>query len=54
VPVYVVDRDHVTHQREIFIQDEAEGLFVIKTGVGVGDKIVLEGVARVRDGDKVE
>jgi membrane fusion protein, multidrug efflux system len=52
--VYVVDKDHVAHQREIVIQDEAEDLFVIKKGVGVGDKIVLEGVRQVRDGDKVE
>jgi membrane fusion protein, multidrug efflux system len=52
--VYVVDKDHVAHRREIFIQDDAEGLFVIRTGVGVGDKIVLDGVTQVRDGHKVE
>ena len=52
--VYVVDKDHVAHRREIVIQDEAEDLFVVKKGVGVGDKIVLEGVRQVRDGDKVE
>jgi membrane fusion protein, multidrug efflux system len=52
--VYVVDNDHVAHQREIVIQDETEDLFVVKKGVGVGDKIVLDGVRLVRDGDKVE
>jgi membrane fusion protein (multidrug efflux system) len=52
--VYVVDKDHVAHQREIVIQNETEDLFVVKKGVGVGDRIVLEGVRLVRDGDKVE
>ena len=52
--VYVVDKDRVAHQREIDIQDAAEDLFVVKTGVEVGDKIVLEGVRLVRDGAKVE
>ena len=52
--VYVVDKDNVAHQREIVIQNELEDLFVIKDGVGVEDKIVLEGIRQVRDGDKVE
>jgi membrane fusion protein (multidrug efflux system) len=52
--VYVVDKDNVAHQREIVIQNELEDLFVIKKGVGVGDKIVVDGVRLVRDGDKVE
>ncbi len=52
--VYVVDKDHLAHQREIVIQNETEDLFVVKKGVGVGDTIVLEGVRLVRDGDKVE
>ncbi len=52
--VYIVDKDNVAHQREIAIQNELEDLFVIKSGVGVTDKIVLEGIRQVRDGDKVE
>jgi membrane fusion protein (multidrug efflux system) len=52
--VFVVDKDDVAHQREIVIQNEWEELFVVKTGVGVNDKIVIEGVRLVRDGDKVE
>ena len=31
-----------------------EDLFVIKKGVAVGDKIVLEGVDLVRDGEKLK
>ena len=52
--VYVVDKDDVAHQREIAIKNELEDIFVIKSGLGVDDKIVLEGIRQVRDGDKVE
>ena len=52
--VYVLDNDDVAHQREIAIQNELEDLFVIKTGLTVDDKIVLEGARQVRDGEKVE
>jgi membrane fusion protein (multidrug efflux system) len=54
--VYVVDKDNVAHQREI-AYEEGEGLddlFIIKKGVGLEDKIVLEGIRQVRDGDTVE
>ena len=52
--VYVLDNDDVAHQREIVVQNELEDVFVIKTGLAVDDKIVLEGGRQVRDGDKVE
>jgi membrane fusion protein, multidrug efflux system len=52
--VYVVDEDHLAHRREVVIQNVTEDLFVVKQGVGVGDRIVLEGVRLVGDGDKVE
>jgi membrane fusion protein (multidrug efflux system) len=52
--VFVVDRDDVVHQRAIAIQHELEDIFVIKSGIGVNDKIILEGVRQVRDGEKVE
>ena len=52
--VYVVDKDDVVHRREIVIQHEMDDIFVIKKGVGVGDRIVLEGIRQVRDGEKVE
>lgn len=52
--VYVVDEENRAHQREIEVQNELEDLYVIKKGVGVEDKIVLEGIRQVRDGDEVE
>lgn len=52
--VYVVDKDDVAHQREIDVQDELEDIYVLKGGISVDDKIILEGIRQVRDGDKVE
>ncbi|MDB5385919.1 MAG: bepF 5 [Planctomycetaceae bacterium] len=52
--VYVVDKDDVAHQREIEVQNELEDIFVIKSGLEVSDKIVLEGGRQIRDGEKVE
>lgn len=52
--VYVVDKDDVAHQREITIQDDQDDFYVIKKGVGLGDRIVLEAIGQVRDGHKVE
>ncbi len=52
--VYVVGNDGMVHQREIIIQNEMDDIFVIQKGLDVGDKIILEGVRQVRDGEKVE
>jgi membrane fusion protein (multidrug efflux system) len=52
--VYVIDKDNVVHQRDIVVQNELDDIFVIRSGLEVNDKIVLEGVRQVRDGEKVE
>lgn len=52
--VYVIDQDNVVHQREIIVQNELEDIYVIKGGLEVTDKIVLEGVRQVHDGEQVE
>ncbi len=52
--VYVIDKDDVAHQREITYSNELDDIFVIDKGLAVTDKIVLEGVRQVRDGEKVE
>jgi membrane fusion protein (multidrug efflux system) len=51
--VYVVDKDNIVHRRGIVVQCELKNLFVIKSGVGVNDRIVCEGVRQLRDGDLV-
>lgn len=52
--VYVVDADGTVHQRLITIQHELDDIFLIKSGIGVDDKIILEGGRQVHEGDKVE
>jgi membrane fusion protein (multidrug efflux system) len=52
--VYVVDKGGVVHQREIVIRNALEDIFVIKSGLEVNERIVLEGVRQVKDGQKVE
>lgn len=52
--VYVVDKNDVVHQREVVIQHESDEFFVVKSGVAVGEKVVLDGGGRVRDGNTVK
>jgi membrane fusion protein, multidrug efflux system len=52
--VFVVDKDDVAHQREIVVHSEVNDMSVIKKGIGVGDKIVIEGIRQIHDGEKVK
>jgi membrane fusion protein (multidrug efflux system) len=52
--VFVVDKDNVVHSREIQIASEMPDLYVIKAGVNENEKIMLEGIRKVKDGDKIE
>ena len=51
---FVVDKDNVVHQRDVTIGSVQEDIFVIEKGLDKGNKIVLEGLRQVRDGDKIE
>lgn len=51
--VYVVDKDNVVHQREVIIASEMPDLYVIKSGISGNDRILLEGLRKVKDGDKI-
>jgi membrane fusion protein (multidrug efflux system) len=52
--VWVVGEDHVAHQRPITIQHELEDKYVLKSGLKVNDKFVLEGVQYVHEGQKLD
>jgi len=52
--VYVVDAENVVHQRDITVQSEQDDIFVIAEGLKEGEKIILEGIRQVRDGDHIE
>jgi membrane fusion protein (multidrug efflux system) len=51
---YVVDEDGVVHQRGITIKREQDDIFVIASGLQESDRIILEGIRQVRDGDTIE
>lgn len=52
--VFVVDKNHIAHQKEITIASEMPDIYVVKTGLSESDKIVFEGIRKVKDGDKIE
>ena len=56
VPVYNYEASSVQIMQlsQKSLQNELDDIFVIKSGLEVNDKIVLDGVRQVRDGEKVE
>ncbi len=44
----------IVRQREIVIQSEQDDIYLIQEGLDVNDRIILEGIRQVRDGDEVE
>lgn len=51
--VFVVDKDNVVKSREITIGAELPDLYVVKGGLKGDEKILLEGIKKVRDNDKI-
>lgn len=51
--VFVVDKDDVVHAREITIATEMPDLYIVKSGLSENEKILLEGIRKVQDGDKI-
>ena len=52
--VFVVDKNNVVHSREITIASEMPDLYVVKDGLKESERIMLEGIRKVKDGDKIE
>jgi membrane fusion protein, multidrug efflux system len=52
--VFVVDKNNVVKSKEIMITGEMPDLYVIKSGITATDKILLEGVQKVKDDDKIK
>ena len=52
--VFVVDKGNIVHSREITITSEMPDLYVIKDGLSENERILLEGIRKVKDGDKIE
>jgi RND family efflux transporter MFP subunit len=51
--VFVVDSDDVVHYRKVAVGRQHGGLRVVKSGLQAGERIVVSGLQRVRDGVKV-
>jgi membrane fusion protein, multidrug efflux system len=54
VYVFVVDKNHVVRSKNITISNEMPDLYVVSGGLSASDKILLEGVQKVKDDDKIE
>lgn len=52
--VFVVDANNVVKSREITISGSMPDLYVVASGITAADKIVLEGVQKVKDDDKIK
>lgn len=54
VYVFVIDKDGKARSRNIVITGELPDLYVVQSGLQDGDKILLEGVQKVKDDEKIE
>jgi len=52
--VFVIDDDGVAHATRVEIGAELQHLFVVDKGLRKEDRILLEGLRKVKDGDKVD
>lgn len=51
--VFVVDKNNKVHSKNVSISAEMPDLYVVSDGLKPDDKIVLEGVQKVKDDDKI-
>ena len=52
--VFVVNKDNMVNSKEISIKGEIPDLYVLNSGLNVNDKILLEGVQKVKENDKIK
>jgi membrane fusion protein (multidrug efflux system) len=52
--VFVVDDKHIVHSKPITITGEMPDLYVVESGLLENDKILLEGVQKVKDDDTIQ
>lgn len=52
--VFVVDKKNVVHSQLITVSAEMPDLYIVSDGLTPNDKILLEGVQKVKDDDKIE
>lgn len=52
--VFVIDKDNIIKSRNISIAGRITDLYFVMNGITENDKILLEGVQKVKDGDKIQ
>ncbi len=52
--VFVVDKNNTVRSKEIIVRGELPDIYVIESGLSAGDKILLEGVQKVKDNDTIK
>lgn len=52
--VYVIGNDNVVHQKEIKVIADLEDVFIIDKTFNANDKILLEGLKKVHEGEKIQ
>jgi membrane fusion protein (multidrug efflux system) len=52
--VYVVGEDDKVHQRPIVVEHEQDDIYLVGEGITAADRILIDGIQQVRDGDAVE
>ena len=51
--VFVVDADGVVRSRQIAVSQELPQVYVVSSGLSDKDRVLLEGLRKVKDGDKI-
>lgn len=51
--VFVVDKNNVVKEREIKVIGEMPDIYLVKSGISENDKILIDGVQKVKDNDKI-
>lgn len=52
--VFVVDKNNVVKQKEITIASEMPDIYIVKQGLSETDRIIVEGIRKVSDGEKIK
>ncbi len=52
--VYVVDEKNILNSRQITVGYEMPHMYVVMNGLNTGDKILLEGLGKVKNSEKIE
>ena len=51
--IFLIDKNNVVHQTLVEIEAEMPDLYVIRSGIAAGDRLLLEGLRKVKDKDRI-